>query len=443
MIYDFVVLGADGQIGILACRYLLKHGYRILASDLFSENVRREIKDLPPSDFFTFRRCDHRYTQAIESVIRAGGCPTVINCADDFYNDNVFDACLLTGVNHVDMGSELNATRRRQRRHKQFKRAGLTAIQGCGSVPGIGGVMLRHLSRRFSRMVRVESGFAWDSNQKTFVSPFFLFVVLYEMSEPAYVLENGQLRKVAPKSIKRTRNFAGVGKQTVYAAPHPEVFTYKHYFPEIQSCTFFAGFPEHTMKVIDALNAVGLNYNKPVWCVGESGEFAIHPSDFLSVICKMQRFPDGYEETENLWTEVWGRANGKRVHHKMECLVPPIDGYAKYGCNIDTAFPGCVLAEMVKDGQITEHGVFATESNCIPTALFLERMVDLGFSFRIDNQPCLNFDTYEQNQNGSTPTAKHRHPSHRRVDTSRVQPAPNDRGASRTPESELAAVRVC
>jgi saccharopine dehydrogenase-like NADP-dependent oxidoreductase len=327
----------------------------------------------------------------LEDTIRAAGCPTVINCADDYYNDNVFDACLLAGVNHIDMGGDLVGTRRRMARSAQFKRNGLTVITGCGSVPGIGGVMLRYLSRLFSRLTRVESGFAWDSNKTDFVPPFFLFVVMYELSERAQVLRNGRLTSLPSMSLKRTRAFSGVGRQTVYAVPHPEVWTYKKHFPTIRDATFWAGFPRHSLEVIKALIEVGLNRNKPIATVIDSGDALIHPCDFITAICKEIKFPDGYEESENLWTEVWGRSNGHVAHHKMECIVPPIKGYERFGCNVDTAFPACELAMLVHHRTITERGVFCTESNCIPNALFLERMKQCGFSFRVDGQPCNEF----------------------------------------------------
>jgi saccharopine dehydrogenase-like NADP-dependent oxidoreductase len=385
MAYDFLVLGADGQIGVLCSRYLLAHGYTVMTADVYRDTITRETREF--GDRTIFRYCDHRYTTDIADTIRSANGAVVLDCADDYYADNVFDACLLTSAHHIDFGGDLSGTRRRVARGAQFRAAGLTAVMGCGSVPGIGGAMLGFLSRRCAKITRAESGFAWNSNQHDFVPPFFLFVVMYELSEPAQVLRHGQLRSLPSMSLSRTRKFEGVGRQTVYAVPHPEVWTYKHYYPTIREATFWAGFPKHSLEVIKALIAVGLHRNKPIATVIDTGDVLIHPCDFITAICKEIKFPDSYEESENLWTEVWGRNDGKALHHKMECLVPPIKGYKRYGCNVDTAFPGCVIAEMVRDGEIQTRGVFCTESDALPVDRFLQRMVELGFRFQLDGFP--------------------------------------------------------
>jgi saccharopine dehydrogenase-like NADP-dependent oxidoreductase len=385
MTYDFCILGADGQIGVLCTRYLLKSGYSVLTSDVYRDTIAKEIAEHPDHQA-SFRYCDHRYTTQIADTISAAGPgAVVINCADDFYNDNVFDACLLRHAHHIDFGCSLKDTRKRLRRNNEFNKAGLTAIIGCGSVPGIGGLMMQWLyfSEFLHDVERVETGFAWDSNRADFVPPFFLFVVMYELSQSPEIMVNGRIKRIKPLSDSFERDFPLVGKQRVYAIPHPEPWTHHHYFG-VKNVKFYAGFPKHSLDVILALIKVGLNRNKVIDMVSDSGYVEIHPCDFITAVCKQIKFPRCYKESEVLWVETWGKNDSP--HYLMECLVPPIKGYEQYGCNVDTAFPGCEIAIAVRNRGITVPGVYTTESVSVPHQIILAKMQELGFQFRLNGK---------------------------------------------------------
>jgi saccharopine dehydrogenase-like NADP-dependent oxidoreductase len=381
--YDFLILGADGQIGVLCALYLLRAGYRVLASDIYREAIVDAIQAYDGAATFCY--CDHRSVDNLCATIEAAGrSAVVINAADDGYNDNVFDACLAAGANHIDFGSTLDYTRRRIGRDSEFKRRGVTAITGCGSVPGVGGVMLRLLSEEMDTVDRIEAGFAWDSNQKTFVPPFFLYSVVKELSDTPLSMKNRRIVKGVPLRDRVTLDFPIIGRQTVYAVRHSEVWTFHHYFKHmgVRDVKFYAGFPKHSVDVIRSLVAVGLDRSEPMEVVSDAGKISIDCCDFLTALGKQTKFPAGYQEAETLWVTITGNRRGKRATRTMECVVPPIRPYKQYGCNIDTAFPGCELAIMLKRGHITAAGVFACESPHVPHLELLRRLQSLGFYYR-------------------------------------------------------------
>lgn len=191
-----LILGADGQQGVIATRYLTLKGYNVACADIYTDNLMEEVLKLPVRPDIDI--CDHRDLTSLKALMRFHRPAVVLNCANDFYNDNVTAACLSTKVHCVDLGSDIAGTRRRLNRHKEFKAAGLTYIMGCGSVPGIGSVMLRRLAESFHRLETAEAGFAWDSNMPDFVPPFFLYVVLLELSRPADMMKDGKLTTVPP-----------------------------------------------------------------------------------------------------------------------------------------------------------------------------------------------------------------------------------------------------
>lgn len=138
---DFLILGADGQQGTIVTRFLKQRGYRLACADIYEKNFRRENhgKGVP------FTICDHRDRAAVRRLVSRIQPRVVINAANDFYNDTVIDACVEYGVHCIDFGSGVMETKARLGWHKAVKAAGITLIMGCGSVPGIGSVMMNLL----------------------------------------------------------------------------------------------------------------------------------------------------------------------------------------------------------------------------------------------------------------------------------------------------------
>ena len=65
---------------------------------------------------------------------------------------SVMDAALRLGCHYCDLGGLFHVTRQQLRRHAEFKRAGLLALCGIGSAPGIVNVMARDSADRFERV---------------------------------------------------------------------------------------------------------------------------------------------------------------------------------------------------------------------------------------------------------------------------------------------------
>lgn len=379
MTTDFLVLGADGLQGQIVTKYFLKKGYRIWISDLYSANVRRVVRKYAKGQgqaHFVF--CDLRSIPDIIKLIKKSKAPIVVNCADMYQNDNVYKACLATKRHCLDLGSWIELTAQQLRMSKRFEKIGRIAITGCGSVPGIGNVMLRYASQKFDTLQSVDLGFSWDSNIKKFVEPFSMKSVLVEFTGNNRLMRNGKYAQKGSFEVSLKRNFRMIGVQKSFLVEHPEVFTFWHHFKKqgLKNVRFFAGFPEHSMEKIKTLNEMGFNSDKPVKVENNT---RIAPFDLLAPVFKQLKVPKGYTESENLWVKISGKKNGNAKTILMECLVPPIKGWEDSGCNIDTGFPASIMAEMIRDGRINMPGSFSAEAaGLIPEMEFFRELKKLG-----------------------------------------------------------------
>lgn len=374
--YDFAVLGADGMQGQIVTRDLLERGYTVFASDIYKSKIAEVIKKYGRNQAF-FHLADLRDVNAATQAILMSGADTVINCADMYWNVNVYRASIAAKTHCVDLGSWIELTEEQLALDAQFKKIKRTAITGCGSVPGIGNVMLRYAARKFDVLESADVGFAWDSNQKKFVVPFSMKSILEEFTYNPRFIKNGEVVESQPLEISIEKNFRLIGQQKSFLVQHPELFTFFHYFKNqgLKNVRFFAGFPDHSLEKIYTLIELGFHSDKPVKIPELNGKIA--PFDLLNPVFKRLKSPKGYTESENLWLEVSGIKDGEPKTILMECLVPPIKDWEMHGCNIDTGFPAVIIAKMIKDGVIRERGSFAPEA-IVPEKLFFAELKKKG-----------------------------------------------------------------
>lgn len=368
MSFDFVVLGATGMQGRIVVRDLLESRYSVL---LCGRDKQKVLHFLNKYKKTAFKYIEATKISTVVKAIRYSKSSIVINCMEGDWNYEVFKVCAHLGVNCIDLGSEISATRKQFLLSKAFKKKNIVGITGIGSVPGIGNIMLAYAAQKCDTISDVDVGFAWDSNIKQFVVPFSIGSVLEEFTDKAPIVKNRHFKYTIPlKNVTREYHHF-IGREEEMFVRHPEQYTFLHFFKSkgVKNIRFYAGFPHHSFSMIVNLIKLGFAQEKPVNYFGVK----ISPISFLTQMLKNLGTPPGYKEKENLWVKIKGKANNKKKELLMECLVPPVKGWEEDGCNIDTGFPTSILAQMIKKGIITEKGCFSPEVG-VPPALFFKEL---------------------------------------------------------------------
>ncbi len=369
MVFDFIVLGATGMQGRIVVRDLLESGYSVLLCGRDKPRVSHFLNVYKKKTAFKYIEATKIST--IINAIKYSNSNVVINCMEGDWNYEVFKVCARLGVNCIDLGSEIPITKKQFSLNKVMKKKNIAGIAGIGSVPGIGNIMLRYASEKFDTIEDINLGFAWDSNMKEFVVPFSIESVLEEFTDRAPIVENRRFKYKIPLSNIIRKYHRYVGAENEMLVRHPEQYTLMHYFGKkgLKNIKFYAGFPEHSFKMILSLIKLGFASKKEINYFGTK----IKPINFLTQMLKNLGMPEEYTEKENIWAHITGTKSGKRRSILMECLVPPLRGWESGGCNIDTGFPASILAQMVKKGVITEKGSFSPEIG-IPHSIFFSEL---------------------------------------------------------------------
>ena len=284
-------------------------------------------------------------------------------------------ACLETGLSCTDLGGLQNVTIEQFKLDSDFKKAGLLALTGCGSTPGIANVMASHAVGRLDTVDTIMLGFAWDSNIKEFVVPYSIQSIFDEFTEAPIVLHNGKFVKSDRMQCRGTFKFKTVGKQTVYCIVHSEVYTFARYFKRkgLKNVNYMAGFPEHSLNVIQTLMNLGFDSETPIRIVDAS----VKPLDFTLSVLKRLSIPKGYNEYEDIWVRCSGMKVGRKKEVTMECVVNTVRGWEDAGSNIDTGRTIAVMSEMLLNGNIEGTGVHAPEG-VVPHNHFFKELEKRG-----------------------------------------------------------------
>lgn len=367
MKFDFVVFGATGLQGRIASSDLLDRGYSVLLCGRKRERVEDILKRYKKSKFEYLDLSD--YKNAVK-IIKNSDADIVINCAEGDWNLHALKACAEANVHSLDLGSEIWMTKEQLAFHDEFKKKGIIHLTGCGSVPGIGNVMLNYASDKFDEINTIEVGFNWNSNIKKFVVPFSIPSIIEEFTDPATNVKEGHFVKLIPLDTIKNIEDEFVGEQETFFVRHPETYTFWKYFKNkgVKNVNFYAGFPPHSFSNIVALIDHGLGSKEEFDFKGER----IKPVEFASEVLKELPYPEDYKEKEDLWVDIIGKKEGKKQVIKMRCVVPTLKGWEFAGCNIDTGMTASIMALMIKNGQITERGSFAPEAPVPPEPFFKE-----------------------------------------------------------------------
>jgi len=378
---DFIVLGSSGMQGKIVTRDLLESGYRVHCADLYREGSEKNLAQYPGTPF-TF--IDLRDYEKFKKFIRIASAPIIINCAEGDWNHDVCRVCLGEKRHVIDLGSDIPMTKAQLSMDEEFRNADRVAITGCGSTPGINNMMMKHASQFFDEIDTIELGFAWDSNVKKFAIPFSVESIIEELTDPAPMVENGQWLEKLPADTEVVMEFREIGSQKCYIVRHPETYTffndYKNFKPK--NIRFYAGFPEHSLEVLNKIIELGLGTKELL--TFENSE--IRPVDALSRILTRLPRPENYSEKENLWVEISGKKDDDIVITRMECIVFTVPGWTEAGCNIDTGLPASIIAQMILDGRITARGSFAPDM-AVPTDEFFHELKKRGMTVYQDGNP--------------------------------------------------------
>ena len=323
--------------------------------------------------------CDVR--QTADTVRLLAGSVAVLNCTQYYWNLEVMKAALGAGAHYLDLGGLFYTTRKQLKLNSDFRRAGLLAILGIGSAPGIANVMARFLADQLRRVtaIKVYNGareLRPASDPLAF--SFSIATILDELTIPPMHYVGSKFRQQENFSHPEQVSFpAPIGKLVVRHSIHSEVATLPLSFRRqgVREVFFKINYDPQMIETVRLLSSMGLLEKEPVAVNG----CQVAPRAFLEQLLKSRATGSTAppRDAETVRVVVEGSKAGRKRRLTLDATTrystrPVFSAVAR-----DTGFPISVAAQMLARGEITDRGVLPPEM-AIAAGEFLKELDKRG-----------------------------------------------------------------
>ncbi len=341
------------RIAILGGAGLMGHG---ILRDLISERAICPIE--------TIRVCD-RTTDRISSLLQELGDPRLQPWPLDVRNGaalqsalsgmnlcinavptlaghqmGIFEAALEARVAYIDLGGLGIYTTLQKQAHERFRAAGVTAVVGTGSDPGMSNVICRLAADQFDTIDKINLYWACEylgPENPVLVPPYALSTLLAEYGRPSQQFLQGRHVEVPPMSGMETIELPAPWGQTEFMySMHSEQLTVP--LAEgirekgIQEFTWKLHLPRRENEAWTGLVKAGFDdFDEPV----EIGDYSVRPLEVLEAVMarnaarNASRIPK-QESHEIHLARATGTKGGLHTEVRCEVTIHPHQLYEAY-----------------------------------------------------------------------------------------------------------------
>ncbi len=293
----------------------------------------------------------------------------VINVALPYQDLTIMDACLQTGVHYLDTANYEPPNVARFEYHWQwayhdrFKKAGLTAILGCGFDPGVTGVFTAYAAKHhfdaihYLDIVDCNAG----DHGKPFATNFNPEINIREVTQRGRYWEDGKWRETEPHEIHRPFHYPDIGPRESYLIYHEELESLVKHFPTLKRARFWMTFGQEYLTHLRVIQNIGMASIKPVLYEGKE----IVPLQFLkAVLPDPGKLGENYSGETSIGCRIRGIKNHKEKTYYIYNNCKHQDAYRETGAqavSYTTGVPAMIGALMLLTGQWGKPGVFNVE----------------------------------------------------------------------------------
>lgn len=380
-----VVLGGAGLMGPGIVRDLAANSAvsQITVADLDLAGARRVVAQTSGNNLEAVA-VDVRAPESVDAVLRdADAC---VNAVQYYFNLDVMQACLHTRTPYVDLGGLFHVTREQLKLSPAFAEAGLTAILGLGSSPGVSNVAAACAAEGLDRIESIHLYNAADVVEEDPLGQIYsLQTILDEITKQPVVFANGEFVTAEPLSGQEIFQFQPpIGYRKVHHSLHSELATLPLTYGDrgVQDVFFkiaFFGYSEAALTQLKLLADLGLGSDEPL----DAGGVTVRPRD---VLVALQREHAGTAATKSegkprphkdVAAVVRGERAGEPVTVRVDALAPPHEAWGMSGSLLMVTSPPAIGAVWLAEGRIDRPGVHAPEV-AVPAREFFAALAERG-----------------------------------------------------------------
>jgi lysine 6-dehydrogenase len=344
---------------------------RVTVADLSEAAARRTIDWLERGrKKAVVATCDVRDADGLAKLL--SGADVVLNATDYPFNLDVMRAALSARIPYADLGGLFHMTRRQYELDREFRAAGLTAVLGIGSTPGITNLLARIAADQLETVERLDVRIGSSDEAPAgaaFTPPYSLRTILDECTLEPMDYSDGEWRAVSPMSGEEAIQFPPpVGAMTAMYTLHSEVALFPVSFGDrgLRHASFKIAFPPEFLAQLRLIVALGLARTDTIKVRAGKGRSAqIVPRETLIALLAERQTPtEGREpnDCDALRVVARGTHDGKEVELVEEMVVRPHTPWRVGAGEIDTGVPLAIAGILLARGG---HPAGAHGAECV------------------------------------------------------------------------------
>jgi len=365
-----LIIGAGGVGTVVA--------HKVAANpDVFSEILLAsrtkskcdEIARAIGSDRIKTAAIDAENVPELVKLIREFKPELVINVALPYQDLVIMDACLEAGVSYMDTANYEPKEEAKYAYgwqwayHDRFKKAGLTAILGCGFDPGVTSIYTAYAAKhhfdeiQYLDIVDCNAG----DHHKAFATNFNPEINIREVTQKGKYWEDGKWIETEPHEVHKPLNYPEIGPKESYVIYHEELESLVKHYPTLKRARFWMTFGQEYLTHLRVIQNIGMASIEPIMFNG----MEIVPIQFLKAVLPN---PGDLGENYTGWTSIGCRIKGIKdgkiatyyVYNNCSHEVAYKETGTQ-GVSYTTGVPAMIGAMMYLKGLWKKPGVFNVE----------------------------------------------------------------------------------
>jgi saccharopine dehydrogenase (NAD+, L-lysine-forming) len=360
-------------MGSVAARLLARHkdDVDLLVLDVDAERASGVVKKIGFGEARGFDATSGELERILKEVRAVAAClPYRLNLP-------VMEAALSAGCHYADLGGLFHTTKEQLKLSDRYEAAGISAVLGIGSAPGLTNVLAKLGVDRLDRVESIDlvDG-AIEEGGGEFGLPYSAETIIDEFTLPAMIFEGGALREVPAGSGVVQWDFPPpLGTMPAIYTLHSEPATLPETIPGVRDVRWRLALPPAVHEGFALLTSIGLADREPV----ETPSGTVVPRDLLiAILNRMPTSDEDAKDVEYLDVRVAGEKAGARVAATERALfTPPPEGMS--AGSFGTALPITVAVRWMAEGRVAP-GVHPPETAFDPQA-FVDELAREGVAF--------------------------------------------------------------
>jgi saccharopine dehydrogenase (NAD+, L-lysine-forming) len=303
------------------------------------------------------------------ALIRREKPDILVNVALPYQDLTIMDACLETKTSYLDTANyepldEAKYAYKWQWAYQdRFKKAGITAILGCGFDPGVSAVFTAYAAKHYfdeMQYLDIVDCNAGDHG-RPFATNFNPEINIREVTQVGKYYENGQWIETKPHEIHKPLNYPNIGPKESYLIYHEELESLVKNFPTLKRARFWMTFGQEYLTHLRVIQNIGMASIEPINYQGVE----IIPIQFLkAVLPDPGELGEGYTGETSIGCRIRGLKDGKETTYYVYNNCRHEEAFKEVGSqavSYTTGVPAMIGAMMYLKGLWKSPGVFNVE----------------------------------------------------------------------------------